>query len=109
MKVIQPLALARLFLLLGLLPLAAQASCGGAFCSLSIVLQNGHRSGAVSRALTANAPDQLFSWDITYLPTRVRGLYFYLYLFMDIFSRDFPLVPNFQWKPLEQHIDLIGI
>ena len=35
MKVIQPLALARLFLLLGLLPLAAQASCGGAFCSLS--------------------------------------------------------------------------
>ena len=39
------------------------------------------------RALTANSPDQLFSWDITYLPTRVRGLYFYLYLFMDIFSR----------------------
>ena len=39
------------------------------------------------RALTANAPYQLFSWDITYLPTRVRGLYFYLYLFMDIFSR----------------------
>ena len=24
-------------------------------------------------------------------------------------NRDFPLVPNFQWKPLEQHIDLIGI
>ena len=35
MKVIRPLALARLFLLLGLLPLAAQASCDGAFCSLS--------------------------------------------------------------------------
>jgi transposase InsO family protein len=29
----------------------------------------------------------LFSWDITYLPTQVRGIYFYLYLFMDIFSR----------------------
>ena len=26
-----------------------------------------------------------------------------------MFNRDFPLVPNFQWKPLEQHIDLIGI
>ena len=39
------------------------------------------------RALSAVAPKQLFSWDITYLPTRVRGLYFYLYLFMDIFSR----------------------
>ena len=39
------------------------------------------------RALCATAPDQLFSWDITYLPTQVKGIYFYLYLFMDIFSR----------------------
>ncbi len=39
------------------------------------------------RALCATAPNQLFSWDITYLPTPVNGLYFYPYLFMDIFSR----------------------
>lgn len=39
------------------------------------------------RALCATAPEQLFSWDITYLPTPVKGIYFYLYLFMDIFSR----------------------
>jgi putative transposase len=39
------------------------------------------------RALLATAPQQLFSWDITYLPTPVLGAYFYLYLFMDIFSR----------------------
>ncbi len=39
------------------------------------------------RALCATAPNQLFSWDITYLPTPVKGIYFYLYLFMDIFSR----------------------
>ncbi len=39
------------------------------------------------RALCATAPRQLFSWDITYLPTLVKGIYFYLYLFMDIFSR----------------------
>lgn len=39
------------------------------------------------RALCATAPNQLFSWDITYLPTLVKGIYFYLYLFMDIFSR----------------------
>lgn len=39
------------------------------------------------RALSATAPGQLYSWDITYLPTTVRGVYFYLYLFMDIFSR----------------------
>lgn len=39
------------------------------------------------RALCATAPDELFSWDITYLPTQIKGIYFYLYLFMDIFSR----------------------
>jgi putative transposase len=39
------------------------------------------------RALCATAPNELFSWDITYLPTLVIGVYFYLYLFMDIFSR----------------------
>ena len=39
------------------------------------------------RARVATAPNQLFSWDITYLPTQVTGLFFYLYLFMDIFSR----------------------
>jgi putative transposase len=39
------------------------------------------------RALSATAPDEIFSWDITYLPTLIMGIYFYLYLFMDIFSR----------------------
>lgn len=39
------------------------------------------------RALCATAPNQIFSWDITYLPTPILGIYFYLYLFMDIFSR----------------------
>lgn len=39
------------------------------------------------RSLSATAPDELFSWDITYLPTQIQGIYFYLYLFMDIFSR----------------------
>ncbi len=39
------------------------------------------------RALRATGPNQLYSWDITYLPTTVRGVYFYLYLFMDIYSR----------------------
>ena len=29
------------------------------------------------RALSATAPAQLFSWDITYLPTPIKGLYFY--------------------------------
>jgi len=36
---------------------------------------------------TATGPNQLWSWDITYLPTAVKGQYYYLYLFEDIFSR----------------------
>ena len=39
------------------------------------------------RALVATEPDKIYCWDITYLPTQVRGLFFYLYLFVDIFSR----------------------
>lgn len=56
--------------------------------------QLGHRSAqrpgqprSKPRALSATAPNELFSWDITYLPTPVTGRYFYLYLFLDIFSR----------------------
>jgi transposase InsO family protein len=39
------------------------------------------------RALVASGPNQIYSWDITYLPTAVKGLFFYLYLVMDIYSR----------------------
>lgn len=35
----------------------------------------------------ATGPDQVYSWDITYLPASVRGTFFFLYLFMDIWSR----------------------
>ena len=38
-------------------------------------------------ALTASGPNQIYSWDITYLPTPVRGIFLYLYLVMDIYSR----------------------
>lgn len=39
------------------------------------------------KALQADAPNQLWSWDITYLPTTVKRIFFYLYLIMDVFSR----------------------
>lgn len=35
----------------------------------------------------ACAPNQVYCWDITYLPCNVRGQFFYLYLFEDLFSR----------------------
>lgn len=36
---------------------------------------------------TATQANQVWSWDITYLPSRVKGQFFYLYLIMDIYSR----------------------
>ena len=38
--------------------------------------------------LRASGPNQVWSWDITYLPTSVRGVWFYLYLVIDVWSRN---------------------
>lgn len=54
-----------------------------------------HRRGRVQRPKrhpaptthVANGPNQLWSWDITYLPSPVRGQYYYLYLIEDLYSR----------------------
>lgn len=35
----------------------------------------------------ANGPNEVWSWDITYLPTLVRGRFLYLYLVVDVWSR----------------------
>ena len=39
------------------------------------------------RSLVATEANQVWSWDITYLPSVIRGKYYYLYLVEDIFSR----------------------
>jgi len=39
------------------------------------------------KALAATAANQVYSWDITYLPSQIKGQFFYLYLVMDIYSR----------------------
>lgn len=36
---------------------------------------------------TAQKPNEVWSWDISYCPSRVKGLYYYLYMIMDIYSR----------------------
>ncbi|WP_227788373.1 IS3 family transposase [Pseudomonas aeruginosa] len=44
----------------------------------------------VKRALTthvADGPNQLWCWDITWLPTTVKGRYFYWYMIKDVYSR----------------------
>ena len=37
--------------------------------------------------LVATGPNAVYSWDITYLKSPVRGLFFYLYMVMDVWSR----------------------
>ena len=39
------------------------------------------------RSLSASAPNEIYSWDITYLPAPIHGRFYYLYLFLDLFSR----------------------
>lgn len=52
-----------------------------------------HRSNARPKrnfkpvAAIATAPNRVWSWDITYLKSPIRGQYFFLYMIMDIFSR----------------------
>jgi transposase InsO family protein len=37
--------------------------------------------------LEARGANEVWSWDITYLPTSVRGVWLYLYLVVDVWSR----------------------
>lgn len=39
------------------------------------------------KPLTATGPNEVWSWDITYLRCPIRGQYYYLYLIMDVWSR----------------------
>lgn len=39
------------------------------------------------QAWVATDPNQVWSWDVTYLSTTVSGIFFYLYIIIDIFSR----------------------
>lgn len=55
--------------------------------------QNNRRGHAKAPAnkkppqLVATGPEQVLCWDITYLPAAIRGAFFYLYLFLDVWSR----------------------
>jgi len=45
------------------------------------------RSKKKPREIKAQGPNQVYSWDITWIPARIAGMYFYLYMVMDIYSR----------------------
>ena len=42
---------------------------------------------AKPKGYMADGPNQVYSWDITYLTSIVKGMFYYLYLIEDIFSR----------------------
>ncbi|MCP4363879.1 MAG: IS3 family transposase [Planctomycetes bacterium] len=52
-----------------------------------------HRGKAKPRTVekpepyVARGPNEVWTWDITYLPTVIKGSFYYLYMIMDIFSR----------------------
>ncbi len=52
--------------------------------------------------LQASAANQLWSWDITYLATTIKGLFFYLYLIMDVYSRKIVGWEVFETESTEQ-------
>ena len=52
--------------------------------------------------LQASAPNQLWSWDITYLATTIKGTFFYLYLIMDVYSRKIVGWEVFETESAEQ-------
>lgn len=45
------------------------------------------RSPAEPPRRVARAPNQVWTWDISWLPGPVKGLFFYLYLILDLYSR----------------------
>jgi transposase InsO family protein len=52
--------------------------------------------------LQATAANQLWSWDITYLATTIKGVFFYLYLIMDVYSRKIVGWEVFETESAEQ-------
>ncbi len=56
----------------------------------SLTAHRGHAKPRVverPKAYEAVKPNQIYSWDITFLQSSVRGKFYYLYLFLDLFSR----------------------
>ena len=49
--------------------------------------QRSRQKQAKPTSYTATDSNQVYTWDITYLPSKVRGQHYYLYVIEDIYSR----------------------
>ena len=69
--------------------IASEASFYRILKKNQLVSQKSQKSGGSKKpkTLVASGPNQVWSWDITYLCSTVKGLYHYLYLVTDIWSR----------------------
>lgn len=45
------------------------------------------RKSTPPEGFCATGPNQVWTWDITWLPASIRGMFFYLYMIVDVFSR----------------------
>lgn len=69
--------------------------------------------------IEASGPNQVFSWDITYLKTAVRGIYLFAYVVMDIWSRkivcyeihdrESPDIAGVMFKNMVERLKLKGV
>ena len=48
---------------------------------------NKRQSAPQPTTFTATGPNQVYSWDISYCPSAVKGQHWYLYLILDVYSR----------------------
>lgn len=49
--------------------------------------QQSRKKPSKPTSYTATGPNQVFTWDITYMASQVRGQYYYLYVIEDVYSR----------------------
>ena len=58
------------------------------------------------KEFVATGPCQVWTWDITYLRSAVRGTFFYLYMFVDVWSRKIVAATVFQEESMEHSASL---
>ena len=56
----------------------------------------------------ATGANQVWVWDITYLPTTTRGSFFFLYLMLDLFSRKVVGWAVYEFESMELSAELLG-
>jgi putative transposase len=65
------------------------------------------RTNTPPAPLVATKPNQVWSWDITYLKSSVKGKFYFLYMMMDIYSRKITGWEIHEYESMEHAAELI--